>query len=216
MPADPLPSLRLVHEALIAARGGAVATGPDGLIDALRTLRELREELATWEPELITAARTAGASWITLAPALGVASRQAAERRYLRLQPSPTAERTGEARVAAERDKRAGDRAVSAWARDNSSALRQLAGQIGALDHLDTAGQAHAAQVQDALGDDDAASLLSPLAATQPHLVAEHSTLADRLTAVSDHTDKVRRDAITTRRGAPGTAPNATPHRADG
>ncbi|WP_130445308.1 hypothetical protein [Kribbella rubisoli] len=47
----------------------------------------MREWLAAWEPLLIGAAREQGVSWAELAPALGVASRQAAERRHLRLNP---------------------------------------------------------------------------------------------------------------------------------
>jgi hypothetical protein len=197
MPDEPLDAVRHIQAVVASTRAGAADTAE--ILDALRALRELREDLAAWEPELITAARTAGASWIALAPALGVASRQAAERRYLRLRPSHTAESTGEARVEAERDKRAGDRAVTAWARDNSSTLRQLAGRVSALDQLDTVGREHAGLVQDALGDDDAASLLTPLAAAHPHLPAEHAALADQLTAVTEHTQQLRRDAITTR-----------------
>ena len=45
------------------------------LLEALALLRGLREHIAGWEPELITAARAAGASWAQLAPALGVTSR---------------------------------------------------------------------------------------------------------------------------------------------
>ncbi len=60
------------------------------LLDALVALRQLRARLDQWEPRLIAAARQAGVSWTRLAPALGVASRQAAERRFLRLhQPDP-------------------------------------------------------------------------------------------------------------------------------
>src|SRR3954451_15992176 len=83
-------------------------TGIADALAALTLLRHLREELAEWEPRLIAAARSHGASWIQLAPALGVASRQAAERRYLRLRPDDTGEATtGEQRVRAERDRRA-------------------------------------------------------------------------------------------------------------
>src|SRR4051794_10581403 len=121
---DPADAVRRIHDVVTAARSGTASQ--DRLLAALTELRLLREELAGWEPELITAARGAGASWVALAPALGVASRQAAERRYLRLQPSDTGERTGEARVDAERDRRAGDRAVADWARRNSAILRQL------------------------------------------------------------------------------------------
>src|SRR3954454_3421946 len=127
---DPTGAVRRLHEAVTAAR--ARAADHEQLLAALAVLRLLREELAAWEPELITAARAAGASWVALAPALGVASRQAAERRYLRLRPSDTGEATGEARVRAERDRRAGDRAVAGWARENSATLRELAGQVSA------------------------------------------------------------------------------------
>ncbi|MGH3881520.1 MAG: HSP18 transcriptional regulator, partial [Actinophytocola sp.] len=82
------------------------------VLAGLEVLRHLRDELAAWEPELITAAREQGTSWASIAPTLGVTSRQAAERRYLRLRPSATGEATGEERVRAERDRRAGDRAV--------------------------------------------------------------------------------------------------------
>lgn len=47
-------------------------------------LREVREELAGWESGLIETARGEGASWADLAGPLGVASLQAAERRYPR------------------------------------------------------------------------------------------------------------------------------------
>jgi len=54
------------------------AAGVEALIDALLLLRWAQDELAALEPELIAAARAMGASWQQLAPALGVASRQAA------------------------------------------------------------------------------------------------------------------------------------------
>ncbi|HWM04529.1 MAG TPA: HSP18 transcriptional regulator [Actinophytocola sp.] len=186
--ADPEPTLRDVHAALRAARTGAVDR--ESFLAALTALRLLREELSTWEPELIGAARAAGASWALLAPALGVASRQAAERRYLRLQPSETGERTGEGRVDARRDQRAGDRAVAQWARENSGTLRKLAGQISALDEVDSADQ-----VGTALDSDDAATLVDPLTASRPHLTANHPDLAAQLDTIADHTAILRRDA---------------------
>ncbi|WP_329045562.1 HSP18 transcriptional regulator [Amycolatopsis sp. NBC_01488] len=195
---DPAGALHRIHDAVAAARAGSA--DQDGLLSALAGLRVLREELAGWEPELITAARAAGASWVALAPALGVASRQAAERRYLRLQPSNTGEKTGEARVDAERDRRAGDRAVADWARRNSAILRQLAGRVSALDGLGPAAQASADRLGAALGDDDPATLLPPLAAAQPHLAEEHAGLAKRLGEISEETDRLRRDAAGNRR----------------
>jgi len=192
---DPTGALRRLQEVVAAARAGSA--GQDELLSALSGLRLLREELAGWEPELITAARAAGASWVALAPALGVASRQAAERRYLRLQPSHTGEKTGEARVDAERDRRAGDRAVADWARRNSAILRQLAGRVSTLDGLGPAAQESADRIGAALGDDDPARLLPPLAAARPHLTG---ALAEQLGEISAHTDRLRRDAAGNRR----------------
>ena len=192
---DPAGALRRLQEVVAAARAGSA--DQDQLLTALSGLRLLREELAGWEPELITAARAAGASWVALAPALGVASRQAAERRYLRLQPSHTGEKTGEARVDAERDRRAGDRAVADGARRNSAILRQLAGRVSTLDGLGPAAQESADRIGAALGDDDPARLLPPLAAAQPHLTG---ALAEQLGEISAHTDRLRRDAAGNRR----------------
>jgi hypothetical protein len=184
-----------IHEAVAAARAGTA--DQEQLVTALSGLRLLRDELAGWEPELITAARAAGASWVTLAPALGVASRQAAERRYLRLQPSSSGERTGEARVDAERDRRAGDRAVADWARRNAAVLRQLAGRVSALDGLDPAARASADRLVVALGDDDPANLLPPLAAAGPHLTGD---LGTRVGEISAEAARLRRDAAGNRR----------------
>jgi hypothetical protein len=195
---DPTGALRRIHEVVAAARAGSA--DQDRLLSALADLRVLREELAGWEPELITAAREAGASWVALAPALGVASRQAAERRYLRLQPSNTGEKTGEARVDAERDRRAGERAVADWARRNSVILRQLAGRVSALDGLGPAAQESADRLGVALGDDDPATLLPPLAAAQPHLADDHAGLAEQLGEISEEADRLRRDAAGNRR----------------
>lgn len=169
------------------------------LIAALTVLRHLREELDSWEPTLIAAARDAGSSWIRLAPALGVTSRQAAERRYLRLRPSATGEPTAEGRVRAERGKRAGDRAVTTWARDNSSALRQLAGQVSALDNLTGPAQHQADLVGQALAGNDPATLLTPLADSHTHLETTHAALAAKIKSVTDHTTRLRDDAHSAR-----------------
>ncbi|MFC0542930.1 HSP18 transcriptional regulator [Kutzneria chonburiensis] len=164
---------------------------------ALTLLRHLRDELADWEPRLIAAARAHGASWIQLAPALGVASRQAAERRYLRLRPDDTGSATtGEQRVRAERDRRAGDRAVTKWARDNAIGLRKLAALVSALDGDQTLvgdAQQHIDMVTAALGDADSATLLGPLTDAFRHLHASHPDLADRIEAVTDEGEQARR-----------------------
>jgi hypothetical protein len=189
-------ALRLLS-AVVAGTAAADGPAPDRaeLLAALTALRELRDELASWEPALIAAARSAGASWAALAPALGVSSRQAAERRFLRLQPSGDQDRrTGEERVRDERDRRAGDRAVAAWARHNSGELRRLAGRISALEGLPAAAQRQVDVVQDALGDNDASALVDPLAAAGFQLAASDADLAEQVRSVTDRVDRVRRD----------------------
>ncbi|MFC4071848.1 hypothetical protein [Actinoplanes subglobosus] len=168
-------------------------SGPD-LLNALVLLRWAQTELAGLEPVLIAAARTAGVSWQTLAPALGVASRQAAERRYLRSTAAPTRrpDDTRDDRVQAERDRRAVHRAVAQWANDNTADLRRLAGQITALTDLDAAADDDLAQLHQALGDPDATALPDLLAATHQHLPG-HPDLAAQINAITGHTDQIRR-----------------------
>ena len=175
-----------------SAPGGPVAD-PDELLDALVLLRRVQSEVAGIEPILIAAARAAGVSWQALAPALGVASRQAAERRYLRSASAPTdqPDATRDARVQAERDRRAGHRAVVRWANDNTADLRRLAGQITALTDLDDAADEALARLHDALGDHDAASLPALLAATQRHL-NQHPGLTDQIDTVTARVDQIR------------------------
>ncbi|WP_246445855.1 HSP18 transcriptional regulator [Saccharothrix violaceirubra] len=175
------------------------AGSPGDLVAALTVLRELREELAGWEPELITAAREQKVSWAALAPALGVTSRQAAERRYLRLRPSDTGEQTGEERVRAQRDKRAGDRAVATWARDNAAVLRQLAGQVSSVQGLSRRAQRHVDLVGQALAEDDPARLLPPLADTHTHLKATHASLAAQVRSLTDQATQIRHTSDMTR-----------------
>lgn len=161
------------------------------VLTALMLLRTLRDELSGWEPQLIEAARALGTSWADLAPALGVASRQAAEKRYLRVRRTGEPG-TGDERVQAERDRRAGDKAVAAWARDNASVLRMLAAQVGP----------HHEGVQQALGGEDAAGLLGPLADAAPSLQDGHPALARQIAAIGKQTDQLRMDAQNRRSGA--------------
>ncbi|MBW1599775.1 type III effector protein [Streptomyces sp. JJ38] len=167
---------------------------PEQALAALLLLRELRERLATWEPALIEAARGAGASWAELAHPLGVASRQAAERRYLRVRPG-AAGSTGEQRVRATRDRRAADRTVTAWARGNAADLRSLAGQITGLTDLPDPARQVLARLTGALAHDDAAGLLGPLAATHSHLLPRHPHLAARVETLTGQVDALRRDS---------------------
>ncbi|MFF9431875.1 type III effector protein [Streptomyces sp. NPDC014746] len=177
-------ALNAVSDALRIAQGQTPDTGagpgPEAALASLMLLRQLREQLAGWETGLIETARDAGASWADLAPPLGVASRQAAERRYLRGRPGP-AGTTGEQRVTATRLARAADRTTAAWARDNAADLRRLAGQITALTDLPTTARRPLTELHEALAHDDPADLIAPLTAARPHLLAAHPDLAARL-----------------------------------
>ncbi|MGW4568208.1 type III effector protein [Streptomyces sp. NPDC004561] len=199
-------ALCAIGESVRAARAAPpdepfAATPPDSAqaLSALLMLREVRQQLAGWEPGLIEAARSAGASWADLAAPLGVASRQAAERRYLRLRPG-AADSTGEERVRATRDQRAAERAVDVWARGNAGELRQIAGQIAALPDLPDSARPPVRRLAHALADNDAARLLAPLTETQPHLRDSHPELAERIDHLTHHTDRLRHHSNTIRR----------------
>ncbi|MCR3754217.1 HSP18 transcriptional regulator [Lentzea californiensis] len=168
-----------------AVRSAAAAPGDaTEVLAALMLLRQLRDELSGWEPQLIEAARALGTSWADLAPALGVASRQAAEKRYLRVRRTGESG-TGDERVQAERDRRAGDKAVAAWAQKNAGVLRSLAAQVGP----------HDAAVQQALGGQDVTDLLAPLAQAGPGLRDGQPGLADRIADIGQRTDQLRAGA---------------------
>lgn len=173
----------------------AAASGPHPALAALLMLRVVREQLAGWESGLIETARGQGASWADLAGPLGVASRQAAERRYLRLRlrPGPDGS-TGEERVQATRDARAADRTVTAWARDNAADLRSLAGQITALTGLPASADHAVGELNQALADNDAARLVQPLAATRAHLRPQDAHLAERIDTLTHHTEQLRQN----------------------
>lgn len=173
---------------------GPAAQGADELLEAIASLQRLRRQLDTWEPLLIEAARAEGASWARLAPVLGVSTRQAAERRYLRLRPGQEPGLTREERVQAARDERAGDRAVAAWARENASELRQIAGRVSALTGLSSAGRRDAKALATSLTGDDPSSLIDPLADMHVHLVDDHGALAAKVEDVGRRVGRVRRE----------------------
>lgn len=193
---DQQRALARVEQALRRTTSGGRDEDADAaeVVAALTALHELREHLAAWEPRLIEAARARGVSWARLAPALGVTSRQAAERRYLRLRPAAEEGLNREQRVRAARDERAGDRAVAAWARANASELRQIAGQVSALTGLSSRGRRGARTLANSLTQDDPVSLLEPLAGMHDHLVEEHGPLAARVDDVGRRVHRVRRE----------------------
>ena len=165
----------------------APATGPQQALASLLLLRQIREQLSGWESGLIETARHAGASWADLAHPLGVASRQAAERRYLRGRPGP-AGTTGEQRVQATRERRAADRTTAAWARQHAADLRRIAAQITTLTDLPSSASQPLSQLDAALAHDDPATLIHPLNATRPHLTTTHPDLAARLDTLTNPT----------------------------
>lgn len=177
-----------------AAAPPAAGSGPHPALAALLTLREVREQLAGWESGLIETARGEGASWAELAGPLGVASRQAAERRYLRLRPG-AAGSTGEERVQATRDTRAADRTVTAWARDHAADLRRLAAQITALTGLPADAADAIGALNLALGHDDAARLVRPLTDTRAHLRPQDTELAAHLDTLARNIRQLRQNA---------------------
>ncbi|WP_046729746.1 hypothetical protein [Streptomyces humi] len=158
---------------------------PEKALASLLLLRQVREQLAGWETGLIETAREAGASWADLAHPLGVSSRQAAERRYLRGRPGP-AGTTGEQRVQATRERRAAERTTADRARRNAADLRRIAGQITALTDLPTAARDPLSRLHAALAHDDPAVLVHPLNATRPHLAPGHPELAAQLDALTN------------------------------
>ncbi|MEU9731789.1 type III effector protein [Streptomyces sp. NPDC048002] len=175
---------KAVHDAQDESTDPEGTVGAEQALASLMLLRQVREQLAGWETGLIETARQAGASWADLAPPLGVASRQAAERRYLRGRPGP-AGTTGEQRVTAARERRAADRVAADRARHNAADLRGLAGQITALDDLPASARSAVGDLHAALAQDDPAALLAPLAATRSHLAAAHPDLATRVDALT-------------------------------
>ncbi|MFF4550535.1 type III effector protein [Streptomyces sp. NPDC001435] len=199
-------ALNTIHEALHTARTTRDGkhpepgqAGSEQALAALLLLREARDQLAEWEPGLIETAREAGASWADLAHPLGVSSRQAAERRYLRIRPGNPGS-TGEQRVQATRDRRAADRTVTAWARANAVNLRQIAGQITALTDLPAAARSPLAELTAALADNDAAALVGPLTHTHAYLASDHPDLAARVNDLVRHTDQLRQHSGDQRR----------------
>jgi hypothetical protein len=192
--------------------GLEVSDGPR-LLAALETLHHIRSLLDKWEPALITAARSRGLTWAQIAPALGLASRQAAERRYLRLNPHAVDKpgSTRERRVEATRNQRSADRAVADWARGHAAELRQLAGQLTALDagpvaNGDTASgsdQPGLDRLRAALAGDDPADLVGPLTdldgTVHAHLQARHPGLADQVAALQRTTGQIRDDDLARR-----------------
>ncbi|MGW1882597.1 type III effector protein [Streptomyces sp. NPDC001970] len=148
-------------------------TSAEQALAAPLLLREVRHQLAGWEPGLIDAARAAGAGRADLTEPRGVMSRQAAERRRLRVRPGADGT-PGEQRVKATCVRRAADRTVTAWARSNAAALRHLAGQITSLTDLPAEARTTIVRLTPALADGNAANHVGPLTDTGPHLRRHH------------------------------------------
>ncbi|MFF4607814.1 hypothetical protein ACFY12_34375 [Streptomyces sp. NPDC001339] len=112
---------------------------PTDLLAALLVIRKLRDDFTVAEGHLIEAARKKNATWARIAPALEVKSRQAAERRYLRLcgnASDANPGRTQSERVERERDSRANQRAQRQWVEAHAAEIRALALRLAAVEDL--------------------------------------------------------------------------------
>ncbi|MGW6202218.1 hypothetical protein ACWF9B_00975 [Streptomyces sp. NPDC055089] len=126
----------VVENAYVSALGDL---SPTDLLAALLVIRRLRDDFTVMEGHLIEAARKQDVTWTRLAPALEVKSRQAAERRHLRLcgnayDANPG--RTQRERVDNERDNRAERRAEQQWIAEHADEVRALAVRLAAVEDL--------------------------------------------------------------------------------
>ncbi|NUS56491.1 MAG: type III effector protein, partial [Streptomycetaceae bacterium] len=80
----------------------------------------------------------------------------------------------------------------TAWARTHAADLRALAGAVAATDDLGRDADAPLAALADALGHNDPARLLAPLADLGPHLAPTHNALADRVHDLAHRVGAVR------------------------
>ncbi|MFB7461982.1 hypothetical protein ACFCZ1_00515 [Streptomyces sp. NPDC056224] len=119
--------------------GAVEGIGETDLLAALLVIRELREKLQSDEVRLLGAARSKNVTWARIAQALGLKSRQAAERRHLQLRsdldeakgaPLKQAERVTYARSLRDKPEEGGrlDR--------RTTRVAQLAGRLAALPDL--------------------------------------------------------------------------------
>ncbi|MFD5342288.1 hypothetical protein ACFWJY_00580 [Streptomyces anulatus] len=100
----------------------------EDVLAALSQLDEARQRLDTMELKLIRAARARSASWQKLADALGLATRQSAETRALRLERASQSYRGRD--VASQRLDKARERVEQAWCEENAERIREAAGRF--------------------------------------------------------------------------------------
>jgi hypothetical protein len=95
---------------------------------------------------------------------------------------------------------------VADWARRNAGELRQIAGQISAIGtgtDLPPAARDSVDRIRSALGGNDPAELIGPLAEAGPALRTSHPALADQIAAIGTTIDMIR-TADRTRRTTSG------------
>lgn len=182
----PLPTKRVIEVV------GFVDADVDPLLYARPywvLLREVREQLADWATGLIEAARDAGASWADLAQPLGVASRQAAERRYLCLRPDPAnRRRTRQSHPRPPRRQPHRGR----LGRNNAADLRRLADQITTLTTSPPTPTPPSSTSTRPSPTTAPPTSSPPLAATAPHLQHNHPDLATRIETLTRHAEQLR------------------------
>ena len=115
------------------------------LLAALLVRRKVLDVLAEQEVYLIEAARKKGVTWERLAGALEVGGRQAAERRYTSLRQPMDADRSSaRARIEANRDSAAEQRAARHFVMVHAREIQQLAELLAAQPELEAAATAAA------------------------------------------------------------------------
>ena len=192
-------ALNTIDEAVRTARtpqarnasAGAGASAEEALA-ALLMLRELRDQLAGWETGLIETARAAGASWADLAHPFGVASRQAAERRYLRGTPRNSRHhrrtaRTGHPQPARRRPhrQRLGPRPTPPNCANSPARSPPSPTSRPAPGHPWPGSPTPSPTTTLPL-------LIAPLTDARPHLEANHPDLAARIDTITHHTNQLR------------------------
>lgn len=126
-----------MEESLRTALAAARTDDPAAALEALTLLSPIRDRLDTTERALIESARAGGASWATIAKALALTSRQAAEQRFLRLTPTGRTREIAPTRASRKRQQSV-DNQHGPTITKIRAAARKLLRQIEADDHWDT------------------------------------------------------------------------------
>ncbi|MFJ4342669.1 hypothetical protein [Streptomyces sp. NPDC088915] len=128
---DPIRSMHAVRAATFedpVSSGEKPPTVPaEDVLAALTQLAVAREVIDQLELDLLRAARARGASWQKIADHLGLARKQSAEGRLIRLERSKT---HGDRYVGKQREERARQRNADEWCRTHEDRIRTVAQRV--------------------------------------------------------------------------------------